>query len=123
MSTSVGDFIMKRFIAITLMLLAVMGLCACNNGTQGSESSLSGTWYGPDNTPILDIYEDGTGIVDINTQISQAKFSFENGVFTVTSEAYSLTGSYTLSGDTLTVEGETETIVFTKIPAGMITTT
>lgn len=115
---------MKKFIAITLVLIMSLGLFACNkSGESEADVSLSGTWYGEDNAIILDIYSDGTGIVDINTNISQATFSFENGVFTVTSEAYSLTGDYSLSGDTLTVEGEDGEVVFTKTPAGMITST
>lgn len=121
---------MKKTLTIFLVLIMALGLFACNGGKGDSDttapaidSSLSGTWYGEDNTLILDVYSDGTGVVDINTKISQAKFSFEDGVFTVTSEAYSLTGGYTLSGDTLTVESAEGTVVFTKTPAGMIPTT
>lgn len=127
---------MKRFLALTLSLLFVLSLCACGNGgnTTGTgtdsgnadkepdviSAELLGTWYGPNNTPELNINADGTGKIIYNGETFDATFTAEENVFTGSSEGYSISGDYVLENDKLKVtapfSGKDYTVIFTRNP-------
>ncbi len=121
---------MKRFFAIFLAAVLMLGLCACGDGnTTGTDAiqngaiiaeELQGKWYGPNSEPQLNINADGTGTVILDKETFEATFTAENDVFTAACEGYSISGDYILEGEKLTVTatyGDKEYIViFTRTP-------
>ena len=65
---------------------------------------LFGRWYGPDNTPIIDIHNDGTGTVKVGDNAYKAEFTVEKGVFSVSSEGYEISGKFFYTGSLIEVE-------------------
>lgn len=65
---------------------------------------LSGRWYGPDNSPVIDIHKDGTGTVKVGDDPYKAEFSINNGKFSVSSEGYEISGELSFTGSLMEVE-------------------
>lgn len=123
---------MKRFFAVFLAAILMLGLCACGSGgnTTGTGANegnkaviaeeLQGKWYGPNSKPQLDIDADGTGKITLNDETFDATFTAENNVFTAVSDSYYLSGDYTLESEKLTVklsfEDKEYKVIFTRTP-------
>lgn len=123
---------MKRFFAVFLAAILMLGLCACGSGgnTTGTGANegnkaviaeeLQGKWYGPNSEPQLDINADGTGKITLNDESFDATFTAENDVFSAACEGYSISGGYVLDGEKLTVTatyGDKDyTVIFTRSP-------
>ncbi len=65
---------------------------------------LAGRWYGPDNSPVIDIHKDSTGTVKIGDDTYKAKFAVDKGVFSVSSEGYEISGKLCFTGSLMEVE-------------------
>jgi len=123
---------MKRFFAVFLAAILMLGLCACGSGgnTTGTGANegnkaviaeeLQGKWYGPNSKPQLDINADGTGKITLNDETFDATFTAENNVFTAVSDSYYLSGDYTLESEKLIVklsfEDKEYKVIFTRTP-------
>lgn len=125
---------MKRIIAATLTLLMMFFIFGCADSTTPSVNSPEGTiqsaptiaeellgkWYGPYSDPVLDINADGTGTAEYQGKSYAATFTAAEGIFTVSSEGYSISGDYTLENEILTVlfnySNEEYTLIFTRNP-------
>lgn len=113
---------MKRFVALTLLLVLVFSLCAC--GGSGLNKAAVGTWEltglvsgGEDYSSMLSMLgmtitlvlnEDGTGTMDAMGESIDIKWDNNS----ISSGEDSL--PYTLDGDTLTLNEGEDVLTFTR---------
>lgn len=118
---------MKRIAALLFTLLLVFAVAAC-----GSEDTLIGTWEGPMELSVLGVgveepgttvetirftfSEDGTGSLELTSDLILAEMPYQSFRYTAEDDQLTLTlhngqtttFTYTLDGDTLTLEGRAD---------------
>ena len=115
---------MKKIAALTLVLVMVLALCACGGGSDGKNSAV-GTWtiksmtnggetYNVDDVPalkdfiVMELREDGTGTITSSGETTPLTWDGSN--ITVEGDP----ASYSVSGDTLTLNSTSYTFVFVR---------
>ncbi len=128
---------MKRTIALitAVLLMLCLSLAGCtptagSDGTNGGsgggntdatkkiDEAVVGTWYGPASNPVLNIAEDGSGTITYDKAEKSCTYTTDGGKLSISSEVYTLTGSYVVEGNLMTVtvtyEGQDYEVVFQR---------
>lgn len=119
---------MKWFLILALGACVALGTAGCgSDDDEGAGDELVGTWNATSyngqaiTSPVsvvVTLRSDGTATAITNTgfgtETMQGTWSAENGALTVTTGGETTTGSYSISGNTLTLVSEEGTSTFTR---------
>ena len=99
---------MNKKLIFSVMLVCLLAFCLVFVSCGGDKSKLIGTWEGEEGP--IELFKDGTA----NFDGSSGTWTVENNriMFTIMGQAMSM--DYKLSGKTLTLTYDGETVIYTK---------